>query len=92
MIKKNNIKLSTAFSLMELLVVIFILSLIAGLIFSTIRSQTKNKVLKIESLKKNLLSEIQSSDLTQFFCIDKFKKCFFLQNGQVIKYSWSFKI
>ena len=63
-----------------------------GLIISTMHSQTKNKILNIKTLKKDLLLEIKSPYLTQFFCTHKLKKCFFLSAGEIIKYDGKLEI
>ncbi len=76
-----------AFSLLELMIVIFIISFAYLLIFSSMKkAQEKPKALQVSNLRSLLLSgELRYSD-SEFFCIDKSKSCYIYKDGETDKY------
>ena len=77
-----------AFSLLELLIVILIVSLSYMLVFTSMQKSTSQpKALTPLTLKKTLLEESNSTGEREFFCLDKCTACFIYANGETIEYS-----
>jgi prepilin-type N-terminal cleavage/methylation domain-containing protein len=76
-----------AFSLLELLIVIMIVSLSYMMVFSSMQKSAKEpKALTPLSLKNTLLNSNTTSGDREFFCVDNSKSCFWYQNGNVMEY------
>ena len=76
-----------AFSLLELLIVIAIISFSYMLVFSSMqRTQSKPKALRIENLKLTLGEQGLLHTDSELFCLDKCQKCYLYQNGETTAY------
>jgi len=76
-----------AFSLLELLIVIAIISFSYMLVFSSMqRTQSKPKALRIENLKLTLGEQGLLQTDSELFCLDKCQKCYLYQNGETTAY------
>lgn len=76
-----------AFSLLELLIVIAIISLSYMLVFSAMqRTQSKPKAMGIENLKSTLSEQGLLHTDGELFCLDKCQKCYLYQNGETTEY------
>ncbi len=76
-----------AFSLLELLIVIMIVSLSYMMVFSSMQKSAKEpKALTPLTLKNTLLESNSTSGDREFFCVDDSKSCFWYQNGDVMEY------
>jgi prepilin-type N-terminal cleavage/methylation domain-containing protein len=77
-----------AFSLLELMIVIIIISLVYALTFASMRkSQKEPRSLRAENLKSTLFEQGLSHTEGEFFCLDKCTQCFLYQNGETTEYS-----
>jgi len=76
-----------AFSLLELLVVIFIISFAYLLVFASMRQKLdKPKILEVANLRVTLLNkELRYTD-GEFFCIEKSQNCYIYKNGTTKRY------
>lgn len=82
MIKKHS-----AFSLLELIVVVLIVSLMGFLVFSSaIKQQTKVEVLDPTTLPKTLRKTFQGQGDIELFCIKKCTECYVAQGKQIMPY------
>jgi prepilin-type N-terminal cleavage/methylation domain-containing protein len=80
-------KYRQAFSLLELLIVIAIISFSYMLVFSSMKqTQNKPKALGIENLKSTLSEQGLLHTDSELFCLDKCKKCYLYQNGETTAY------
>ena len=76
-----------AFSLLELLIVILIISLSYMLVFGSLqRTQKKSKALGAENLKSTLAKQGLLHTDSEFFCLDKCQKCYLYQDGETTAY------
>jgi len=76
-----------AFSLLELLIVIVIISLAYMLVFSSMqKSESKPKALGIENLKSALSEQGLLHTDSELFCLDKCQKCYLYQNDEMSEY------
>jgi prepilin-type N-terminal cleavage/methylation domain-containing protein len=76
-----------AFSLLELLIVIMIISLVYSLSFSYMQKQEKKpKALGPENLKTVLGEQGLSHSDAEFFCIDNCSRCFIYKDGDTKEY------
>jgi len=76
-----------AFSLLELLIVIVILSLSYMLVFSSMQqAQSKPKAVGVENLKSTLGEQGLLHTESELFCLDKCQKCYLYQDGETTAY------
>jgi prepilin-type N-terminal cleavage/methylation domain-containing protein len=76
-----------AFSLIELMIVILIISLSYVLVFSTYKkSAEKPKSLTPLTLKSTLLDQGFFHTDSEFFCLDKCRSCYLYQDGETHSY------
>jgi len=76
-----------AFSLLELLIVIAIISLSYMLVFSSMQqTQSEPKALGAENLKSTLGKQGLLHTDSELFCLDKCQKCYLYQNGDTTAY------
>ena len=76
-----------AFSLLELMIVIIIISLVYALTFASMqKSQKEPKALQAKNLKSTLLEQGLGHAEGEFFCLDKCAQCFLYQNGETTEY------
>jgi prepilin-type N-terminal cleavage/methylation domain-containing protein len=79
-----NRRLKEAFTLIELIIVIVIISMVTFLVFSENVNRTKKEDrLTPLNLKSSILKSVKpSSDIT-FFCINGCKRCYILQDNKI---------
>ncbi len=79
---------SRAFTLLELIVVIFIITLVGAMVFSSAMNKEKKekKVLDISTLPSSLRDSFKHQGDVELFCIQKCQECFTIQNGQITSY------
>ena len=76
-----------AFSLLELLIVIAVISLSYMLVFSSMqRTENKPEVLGVENLKSTLGEQGLIYTDSELFCLDKCQKCYLYQDGETTEY------
>ncbi|MEA3490665.1 MAG: prepilin-type N-terminal cleavage/methylation domain-containing protein [Campylobacterota bacterium] len=76
-----------AFSLLELMIVILIISFSYLLIFSSMqKTQEKPKALQITDLKSSLKEQNLLHADSELFCLDKCQKCYIYQDGKSTLY------
>jgi len=76
-----------AFTLVELLVVIMIISVSYMLIFSVMQDEASEpKALTPLTLKSTLLEQNLTTGEQEFFCVNKCQACFLYQDGITIEY------
>ncbi len=77
-----------AFTLLELLIVILLVSLSYLLVFSSMQKSTSQpKALTPLMLKQTLLEDNNSVGQREFFCLNKCKSCFIYANGETTEYT-----
>ena len=75
-----------AFSLLELIIVVMIISISYMLVFSSMQKESKApKALTPLNLKSSLLDS-NLTGIKEFICVNNFKECFIYQNGVAIPY------
>ena len=76
-----------AFTLIELIIVVMIISLVGFLVFSKAVKQTK-KADKLDptTLASTLRKDFQSDKDTEFFCIQKCNDCYISKGGDITPY------
>ena len=80
-------KKRSAFSLIELIVVVLIVSLIGFLVVSSaIKQQQKVEILDPTTLPSTLRKSFQGQGDVELFCIKKCKECYVLQGQQIVAY------
>lgn len=85
--KGNHTAVRRAFSLLELIIVILIVSLSAMLVFTAAeKSEKEPEALTLLNLKSTLLSLQQEGPQMEFFCLDKCRQCYIEQDGNVVPY------
>lgn len=85
--KKRLLKKHSAFSLLELIVVVLIVSLIGFLVFSSaIKQQTKTEILDPTTLPTTLRKTFQGQGDVELFCIKKCTECYVAQGKQITAY------
>ncbi len=84
---------SRAFTLLELIVVIFIITMIGAMVFSSAMHNEKEekKILDPSTLPSSIRKAFQGQGDIELFCIKKCKECFVLQHGQVSAYDGGIK-
>ncbi len=76
-----------AFSLLELMIVILIMSFSYMLVFSSMRhEQSKPKALNMKNLKENLARQGLLYSNAELFCLDRCKQCYLYKDGETIEY------
>jgi len=77
----------SAFSLLELMIVIILISLVYALVFASMQKKQKEpEAMRIENLKSTLLKQGLSHTKAEFFCLDKCQKCYLYQNQETTEY------
>jgi len=85
-------KSSRAFTLLELIVVIFIITLIGAMLFSSaIHEEKKVEVLDPTTLPKVLKQAFQGQGDIELFCIKKCKECYIVQGSSITAYDGGIK-
>ncbi|MBU1667256.1 type II secretion system GspH family protein [bacterium] len=85
--KNMLVKRHSAFSLLELIVVVLIVSLIGFLVFSSaIKQQTKTEVLDPSTLPTTFRKTFQGQGDIELFCINKCTECYVAQGKQITAY------
>lgn len=81
----SDIRVKKAFTLIELIIVIVIVSATYFLVFSTnsFNTQTNNKKISLENLKVSLLNTYEFSQKLEFLCIDDSFDCYIKIDGLV---------
>lgn len=84
---------SRAFTLLELIVVIFIITMVGAMVFSSAmhNEQQENKVLDPSTLPTSFRKSFQGQGDVELFCLKKCQECFVLQNGQISSYDGGVK-
>ncbi len=76
-----------AFSLLELIVVVLIVSLIGFLVFSSaVKQQQKKEILDPTTLPSTLRDTFKGQGDVELFCINKCKECYVIHNGNIAPY------
>jgi len=82
----------SAFSLLELIVVVMIVSLVGFLVFSSaIKQQTKTKVLDPTTLPSTLRKSFQGQGDVELFCVKKCTECYVAHGEQITAYDGGVK-
>lgn len=77
----------SAFSLLELLIVILIISFAYLLVFTSMREKSdKPKTLEVANLRATLLNKELHYRNGEFFCIEKSQNCYLYKNGTTTRY------
>jgi len=80
----------SAFSLLELIVVVMIVSLVGFLVFSSaIKEQKKSEPLDPSTLPKTFRKLFQHQGEVELFCIDKCQKCYVAKGKEIVDYNGS---
>lgn len=80
-------KNSKAFTLLELIVVIFIITLVGAMMFSSLRKEEKKvKVLDSSTLPSEFRKTFKGQGDVELFCIKKCTECYIVQHNQIIAY------
>jgi len=80
-------KHSKAFTLLELIVVIFIISLVSGMVFSKLKDkEEKIKVIGPTTLPSEFREAFKGQGEVDFFCINKSKECYVMKEGKISSY------
>jgi predicted small secreted protein len=86
-IQSSTIKKHSAFSLLELIVVVMIVSLVGFLVFSSaVKQQTKKKILDPTTLPQTLRESFKGQGDIEFFCIKKCQECYTVQGKNITAY------
>ena len=76
-----------AFSLLELMIVIVMISIVYTLVFAAMQKREKEpNAMKAENIKSILQSQGFSHTDGEFFCLDKCSQCYLYQNDETVKY------
>lgn len=76
-----------AFSLLELMIVIIVISLVYALTFSTMRKKQKEPpALQASNLRSLLRDQNLSHTESEFFCLDKCSSCYLYRDGETTEY------
>ena len=76
-----------AFSLLELMIVIIIITMVYALVFASMqRGEKEPKALQAGNLKSTLLEQGNAHVKGEFFCLDKCTSCYLYRDGEVNKY------
>jgi hypothetical protein len=82
----------SAFSLLELIVVVLIVSLIGFLVFSSaIKQQKKTEELNPSTLPKTFRKTFKGQGDVELFCIKKCTECYVMRDGQISPYDGGIK-
>ena len=77
----------SAFTLLELIVVVLIVSLVGFLVFSeAVKQQKKVELLDAKRLPSILRKTFQGQGDVELFCIKKCEECYIVQNGKISPY------
>jgi len=76
-----------AFSLLELMIVIIIISLAYGLVFSSMgKREQAPRALEAGNLKSTLFGQGLYHQRSELFCLDKCQRCYLYRDGETSKY------
>ncbi len=85
--------LRQAFSLIELMVVILIMSFSYMLVFASMqRTESKPKALNAKNLKGSLAKQGLLYSDTELFCLDKCQQCYLYTSGETTDYEGDLKL
>jgi len=80
-------KHSKAFTLLELIVVIFIISMVSVMVFSTLKHEEKKiKVLDPTTLPFEFRKAFKGQGGVELFCINKCQECYVMKGGEILPY------
>jgi len=80
-------KHSKAFTLLELMVVIFIMSIVTAMVFSTLkRKEEKIEVLDPTTLPAELRKAFKGQGDIELFCINKCQECYVMKGSELSPY------
>ena len=84
---------SRAFTLLELIVVIFIITMVGAMVFSSAMNNEKkeNKILDLSTLPSSFRSSFEHQGDVELFCLQKCQECFVIQNGKISSYDGGVK-
>ena len=84
---------SRAFTLLELIVVIFIITMVGAMVFSTSMHKEKEekKILDPSTLPSSFRKSFENQGDVELFCIKKCQECFVLQHGKISSYDGGVK-
>ena len=86
------IKTSKAFTLLELIVVIFIITIVGSIMFSSaIHEEKKAEDLNPSTLPATFKRAFKGQGDVELFCIQKCTKCYVMQEGQITPYNGGIK-
>jgi len=87
------LKKHKAFSLLELIIVVMIISLIGFFVFSTaIKREKKDDSIGLLTLQKFLQTTFKGQGDVEFFCINKSTQCYFSQNKKITTFEGKVKL
>jgi prepilin-type N-terminal cleavage/methylation domain-containing protein len=77
----------SAFSLLELMIVIVLISLVYALVFASMQKKQKEPdAMRVENLKSTLHQQGLLHTKGELFCLDKCKKCYLYQDEETSEY------
>jgi len=83
----RELKHSTAFTLLELIVVVFIISLVGFMVFSTaVKHEQKVEILDISKLPNSFRKAFKGEGDVELFCIKKCRECYVSQGKNIVAY------
>lgn len=84
---RNFYKTHKAFSLLELIVVVLIVSLIGFLVFSSaIKQQQQTEILDASTLPATFRESFKGQGAVELVCIKKCEECYVIQEANIIPY------
>jgi len=80
-------KHSKAFTLLELMVVIFIMSIVTAMVFSTLkRKEEKVNILDSTTLPSEFRKAFKGQGDVELFCVNKSKECYIMKGREISPY------
>ena len=81
-----------AFTLLELIVVVFIISIVGSIMFSSaINEERKTEDLNPSTLPKTFKNAFKDQGDVELFCVKKCTECYVMKNGQISPYDGGIK-
>ena len=81
-----------AFTLLELIVVVFIISIVGSIMFSSaINEERKTEDLNPSTLPKTFKDAFKGQGDVELFCVKKCTECYVMKNGQISPYDGGIK-
>jgi len=81
-----------AFTLLELIVVVFIISIVGSIMFSSaINEEKKTEDLNPSTLPKTFKDAFKGQGDVELFCVKKCTECYVMKNGQISPYDGGIK-